>query len=239
MKKYKLAICFTTYNRQKDLIKSVHRLLKYVGNNVCICIHNDGGPDDILVDLLSIINNDNIYYLSSKENEGVYRSKIKTLALGCDLANNIIHCDDDDWLDVELLLKYIENNPGVIQFNVSRLIQDKRKLVTRVTNINSSSACLNGLLMNSDLIKNNIKTYQNSELYSYTDIKDSWGDDCIILGELLKGISENNLFYSSEIIAYQEYINTDYHICNNPLVKKRTNTKLKKFLIPLNKFTKI
>lgn len=242
----KLGICITTYNRQREVLRLVHRLRQTLRKypNVVIVIRPDGGNVELLDLVLPNLGNQVIYERNTL-NEGVYRSKYKTILAavnqGCDW---VIHCDDDDYLD-PLTLDYILRNSvhsdcSIIQFNVSKINQKTGGYQDRFSLQSSAKKncmCLNGLLMKSSAIKLNMIAYPETDLYNYGK-HEVWGDDCFIAGYLCNGIDDDKIGLENRILGYQEYFDEDQHICNDPTVYKKTRSYMKKFLrhVKLPKF---
>lgn len=252
MKKYDLAICITTYNRESTVLKTVHRLLPFIENNSAILIvHADGGSHDLLDKLMPVMMSkmDGKLKYYASENEGVFKSKVRTITTGVHEANWIIHCDDDDYLDLNLLEIIIKNNLEsfkykgykAIQFNVSRLLEKElelnNKLDYQVNKRKEVTCCLNGLLFQSEPLVEVINNYFDLDISTWSNKVESWGDDTLVPGALLSlgEVSDEELAYCMEILSFQEYVGTDYHICNDPEVYKRTKKYCHKYFrhVPL------
>lgn len=243
-KDYALAICITTYNRPLQVLRLVHRLSMTKSSDTCIVVRPDGGDTELLDKMIPLMKDRGVFYFKNDINEGVYKSKVRTLAEGVKLADYVAHCDDDDFIDEHLVREFVENMVvkciPALQMNTSRLLEKESEVSDKLTyqayKRKEITACLNGLIMESAAIQEAINGYFELDISTWTNKTESWGDDTLIPGALLANVEPKDVYYSLIVAFYQEYLAQDqYHICFDPEVYKKTKKYCHKYFyhIPL------
>ena len=246
---FQLGICVTSYNRQVEAIKLVHRLKDFTEDSKCaigIYLYVDGGETDIIEKWKSVLHRGNIS-ITINPNEGVYKSKVSNLSNASKDCDWLIHCDDDDMLNLKALSEIDENiyngkydnlDLDIIQFNCSKFDSTKGGFVNRFDlqkKDNHNCLCFNGLLMRSEAIHSRLLTYFKDDISTWSNTTESWGDDVLSPGYLTLDIPTHKMACVNKVLAQQDYIADEYHICSDPKVYKKCRSYCKKYLrfIPL------
>lgn len=246
--KYKLGVCVTSYQRPDKAIRLLGNLAtdlkKYIDTKVLkLFLYVDGGSKeslDIYKKFEPTLANIGVDVTINEENNGAFRAKYFNIKNASDKCDWIIHCDDDDYLNINTMHELIKIIQGfnqlsntIIQFDCLRF-GDKFKGHTTRFEIQKSKGvnalCLNGLLFNSFAVKPNFELYEDSYLFTLTEKRDVWGDDVLLASFLSKGIKDEHIGFSSKILSIQYYIDGEDHLCTDPEVLKRTSKEKKEFV---------
>lgn len=109
--KYRLTVGILSYNRPKELLRSIKSLLP-LPDNVEVIICDDKSPkvDQILNEINDLISLDNIKFISNKTNLGYDRNLFQLIELAD--ADLVMLLGDDDYLEdgaIESVLNFISN----------------------------------------------------------------------------------------------------------------------------------
>lgn len=215
----KVSVIIPVYNAEKYIEKCIRTLFNQTLDSLEFIFINDCTPDKSIQILKEVLDEfpdrkPQVHIIEHKTNKGVGRSRQDGLELAS--GEYIIHCDPDDWMDLDyyetLYITAKKNNSNVViidyceeTYNDSRLkvvelSENKKSIFKQIVRSRLHLALWNKLIKNS-VAKN----------FKFPDGINMWEDQCIMIPILLTesniDVSHQNSHYHYRTDNITSYIN--------------------------------